>query len=461
MGRTIPVELEVTNRLPIGFARLTVADMPPRRVTAAPGSLVCCLPPFTRVGHRYDVTAVASGTACFPGAQVTASDLLGLFSHLRLIPVRHTLRIAPLPQSEGWTGAGRGSSRLHGRHRAVQRGLGSDLHEIRAYQPGDPFRKISWKTTARTARLATREVEAEVAVPMNLLIDASSAMKAGPVGKALLDHVLVAAASLALASMRAQDPCGIGLFTEEKVVYIPAATGKPHLGRLLRQLAGARDLGRRRPDNLPGMLALIQSYLHAIDPLAFPAPDSIRVPEAVLEWLALTCDINPSSMMAMGSPEILGLIERFCHERGIFIPEAMLPPPMGSDCPGPAPMLLDLMGRVMLRGRGRGLIVVFSSFDGIETSPALLESLRLARSRYHTLLLLSPFAPWFNLDQESGSLASAVAELHTTAAMRERRNLRQAALGIGVRMRDLAPQRMVAVVLAEVARLKRDRVVGT
>jgi uncharacterized protein (DUF58 family) len=54
----------------------------------------------------------------------------------------------PLPQS------GRGD------HGAAQRGSGEHFHGLREYQPGDPLRRIAWRTSARHQKLYSREMEA-------------------------------------------------------------------------------------------------------------------------------------------------------------------------------------------------------------------------------------------------------------------------------------------------------------
>lgn len=42
-----------------------------------------------------------------------------------------------------------------------QRGRGTQLYNLRLYQPGDDSRAIHWMTTARTSQLIVRETEAE------------------------------------------------------------------------------------------------------------------------------------------------------------------------------------------------------------------------------------------------------------------------------------------------------------
>jgi uncharacterized protein (DUF58 family) len=42
---------------------------------------------------------------------------------------------------------------------ALQRGEGEHFHGLREYRPGDPLRRIAWRTSARHQKLYTREME--------------------------------------------------------------------------------------------------------------------------------------------------------------------------------------------------------------------------------------------------------------------------------------------------------------
>lgn len=65
-----------------------------------------------------------------------------------LVYPRPAVNPPPLPQS------GRGD------HGAAQRGEGEHFHGLREYQPGDPLRRIAWRTSARHQKLYSREMEA-------------------------------------------------------------------------------------------------------------------------------------------------------------------------------------------------------------------------------------------------------------------------------------------------------------
>jgi len=47
----------------------------------------------------------------------------------------------------------------HGDHGAAHKGDGEHFHGLREYQPGDPLKRVAWRTSARHQKLFTREME--------------------------------------------------------------------------------------------------------------------------------------------------------------------------------------------------------------------------------------------------------------------------------------------------------------
>jgi hypothetical protein len=88
-----------------------------------------------------------------------------------------------------------------GQRTVRQVGLGSDLREIREHIPGDPFKRIAWKATARMRKLMVREFESEIVVTHWLLLDVSSTMRAGGPGRSKLDYGLSLCAGFSLLTL--------------------------------------------------------------------------------------------------------------------------------------------------------------------------------------------------------------------------------------------------------------------
>ncbi len=473
LGRATTVELAVENRLPLGLARVTLNDVLPRSMReVAPEEVGVELGPGSRAVRRYDTVADVVGPACFGGLRVTVADSLGLLRQERFFALVDTVQVLPLSRGLGGVLSRVGQARQIGRQRMTQKGLGSDLHEIRSYVTGDSLRKIAWKAVARTGRVLTKETEAELTVPLVLLVDVSSGMRAGRFGRTKLDFVIQAAATLAAASSWAHDPCGLGIFSERHTSYIPPALGRHHFVRVLGSLGAARE--RPVAEQLPrARLSLfIQGYLHGLDRASCDPPTDLWQPAVVYDWIAREYSLTLAERQNMDTDSEFGLgwMIRFCRDRGLAIPPVRGEAP-GHRSPAEATIggrderLLRLVEQALIRTKDRQLFVVFSDFEGVEASPVLLKAFRLARSRHHGVLLVSPFTPWFEVaagrgdDPAQTTAAEAAEEMYTLTFMEERKALRQAVRRLGIPVRDLTPQRMVVEVLEEVARMKRDRAV--
>ena len=124
------------------------------------GLSVRLLPPQSSVLLSYPLLATKRGWIRFEGIRTQTRFPFGLFlkkgfysteAHLLVSPSIKplTLRFVDELLSEG---QGESLSR---------RGRGSQLYNLRLYQPGDDSRAIHWMTTARTSQLIVRETEAE------------------------------------------------------------------------------------------------------------------------------------------------------------------------------------------------------------------------------------------------------------------------------------------------------------
>jgi uncharacterized protein (DUF58 family) len=77
------------------------------------------------------------------------------------------------------------------------RGEGSEFYGIREYQPGDPLRRVHWRSSARMGRLAVVEYEHDVSVDLTLVLDARRGSDVGEGVETTLETAAAVAASLA------------------------------------------------------------------------------------------------------------------------------------------------------------------------------------------------------------------------------------------------------------------------
>jgi len=121
---------------------------------------------------------------------------------------------------------------------SIFRGLGYEFWALRELEPSDPFRNIDWKAKARTGKYYVREFLAESYFNVMLLYDISRSVQFGR--KELLQaHIAV---SLAYSAIQSNDGCGLILFADDIVEYIPPRMGRSHFMEILYAVANAEPV---------------------------------------------------------------------------------------------------------------------------------------------------------------------------------------------------------------------------
>lgn len=126
---------------------------------------------------------------------------------------------------------------LHGDHRGLVPGHGSELGETRAYQPGDDIRRIDWNVTARLNEAYIRQTIAERELETWLVADIGARLGMGSANREKRELALAAAASVGFLTQRDGNRIG-ALLTgpgHEQVIS-PKGTRK-HLLHVLHTLA--------------------------------------------------------------------------------------------------------------------------------------------------------------------------------------------------------------------------------
>lgn len=140
---------------------------------------------------------------------------------------------------------------LHGDHRGLVPGHGSELGETRRYAPGDDVRRIDWNVSARLSEPHIRQTIAERELQTWLVVDRSARLDFGSVKHEKRDLALAAAAAVGFLTNRDGNRIGALLTGRGELQTIPAKSSRKHLLRILHQLAdsprgdggGVTDLG--------------------------------------------------------------------------------------------------------------------------------------------------------------------------------------------------------------------------
>ncbi|MEO6793473.1 MAG: DUF58 domain-containing protein [Mycobacterium sp.] len=163
---------------------------------------------------------------------------------------------------------------LHGDHLGLIPGPGSEPGESRLYQPGDDVRRMDWSVTARTTHPHVRQMIADRELETWLVVDMSASMDFGTAICEKRDLAMAAAAAIVYLNSGGGNRLGALVANGERVVRVPARSGRSHEQTLLRTIAtiprapvGVRgDLAAtidalRRPERRRGMAVVISDFL--------------------------------------------------------------------------------------------------------------------------------------------------------------------------------------------------------
>ena len=155
---------------------------------------------------------------------------------------------------------------------SIFKGLGYEFWALRELEHTDSFKNIDWKAKAKTGKYFVREYLAESYFNVMILYDISRSVHFGR--KELLQaHIAV---SLAYSAILSNDGCGLILFADDIVEYIPPRMGRSHFMEILDAIAhaepvacGATNLGvalTKLINEVPESLTFILSdFMYPLD----------------------------------------------------------------------------------------------------------------------------------------------------------------------------------------------------
>ena len=112
-------------------------------------------------------------------------------------------------------------------------GVGSEFEGLRSYVPGDPFRMIHWKTTARRGSLTVIERQVERAQHVILAFDCGRLMSGRIDQRSKLDYTLEAGLALSRVGLVADDRVGAYAFADTERAWVAPRSGRTHHRRIV------------------------------------------------------------------------------------------------------------------------------------------------------------------------------------------------------------------------------------
>jgi uncharacterized protein (DUF58 family) len=153
----------------------------------------------------------------------------------------------PLLRALDLTIARRVEGMLPGDHRSSLLGRGTELAQIRPYEPvEDDVRQIDWNVTARTGTPHVRIHLAERALVTWLVLDTSPSMTFGTAERRKADVAEGAALAVGYAATRRGNRLGLVTFGDEHPQALPPRQGRAGLLGLLLALRQEESAGRSR-----------------------------------------------------------------------------------------------------------------------------------------------------------------------------------------------------------------------
>jgi uncharacterized protein (DUF58 family) len=234
LGRPMALAIRVRHRLP----RVLDVELAP---AAAPE--VSMDRSVQRLQVRANATAAIALSAVarrlgryrWPAMRTRVSGVLRLAWWPRSVATGQEFQVVPDVVHE--SDAARGMQ-LRGRHSARRAASGSEVLQLREYQPGDPQRSIDWKASARARRLISRDFAENQQLDIVIAVDAgrASGIAAGDTDRlALYANV---AARLAQRAVSYEDRVGLLIYAERPLAAVPPGQGAAAVMRVRSLLQG-------------------------------------------------------------------------------------------------------------------------------------------------------------------------------------------------------------------------------
>ncbi|WP_128293102.1 DUF58 domain-containing protein [Afifella aestuarii] len=124
-----------------------------------------------------------------------------------------------------------------GARAALNRGEGSEFHQLRDFVSGMDSRAIDYKRSARHRNLVAREMRAERNHNIVLAMDNGHLMREEIAGLAKIDHMIDSAMALAWAAVKGGDLVGLYAFDARPRIYVPPGGGMKAFSHLRTRVA--------------------------------------------------------------------------------------------------------------------------------------------------------------------------------------------------------------------------------
>ncbi|HEX6764100.1 MAG TPA: DUF58 domain-containing protein [Polyangiaceae bacterium] len=266
-------------------------------------------------------------------------------------------------------------------------GEGDSLRELREHQPGDPFRRIAWKPSARRAQLLVREYEREERDVVWIVLDASVELWAGAPGSAALDRAVDEAWTIADRHLKGGDFVGLAVVAARTLSWIEPGSSPGHAIKIATALAHATsclDPDRSGLDEADVVHRVLE-HLRPLDPRAAAgvrASDPDRLARRADRTTVARAPFRGVAVAAPARRE--RILRRYLGAFGMGSPPRLEPDRPRSDLE-----IGRVLGKLARERRRPSLVYLWSPPPDPATRPTLEKSLQALPKRRFELRWIS------------------------------------------------------------------------
>jgi uncharacterized protein (DUF58 family) len=314
------------------------------------------------------------------------------------------------------------------------RGMSSDIRELREHVPGDPFKNIAWKATARARKLIVKEFESEENLSVYTLLDMGSSMRWGTPGETRLDAGIDLCFHLARTVAAQHGRFGLLSYGQELFGLTRATSGMAMPRQVMEHLLELNSVVHERFTDLSlsELVHTVAEFLRTQDDLDFSLPEIAHAmgqhavapydTEAIYAYVSRYLHERglstgaPYLIAEPSSDPVQSRLRSFCRVRGIELPYRL-------DTIQSARELefSRAIQRAVTLGGGPHTLIVVSDLVGVRDIAAFMSAVGLARSHKHRLIFFCHDGPGFDGPMAEDSLADRLHGLYAEQ-LRTRRN---------------------------------------
>jgi len=247
-GDFIKIKVTVKNNSSRHFDFIEVHDRYPETWILAIGEnfIASRIEPGSTITFSYILQARMRGRYFLGPTEVVMRDRLGLHYYKRLLTESTEVLVYPSWQDVRRLealGKQRQLGLMFGAHRTKTVGMGTEFAGFREYAPGDSFRLIDWKSSAKRDDIVVKQYEQEKNIQIVCMIDCSGSMGNGYPENTKLEYAIRSAVLLSHLGLERKDLVGTCVFSDIVHSIIEPSLRPNHMYDVLEALAMAEPGG--------------------------------------------------------------------------------------------------------------------------------------------------------------------------------------------------------------------------